>query len=67
MAFRMIFTQAMSNVVKQSCFACSRGGATTSPRVPFPIGQNKSMIRFVNRPSLASSLSCSSGAIVMSC
>ena len=43
-----------------------RGGATIRPRVPFPMGQNRSTARVVIRPSFISSLRCLSGDTVVS-
>ena len=42
-----------------------RGGATISPRVPFPMGQKRSTARVVMRPSFISSLSWTFGETVV--
>jgi len=61
-----LFSRTPSAMSRKSVVLPVRGGATMRPRVPLPIGQNRSTARVVIRPSLVSSFRCCSGEIVVS-
>ncbi len=61
-----LFSRIPSAMSRRRIVFPVRGGATIRPRVPFPMGQNRSTARVVIRPSFISSLRCLSGDTVVS-